>query len=416
MKKIGAFGLTAATFFMVSGGPYGLEELVLKTGYGGAIAVIFVLAIAWALPTGLMVGELASAIPGEGGFYVWVGRAMGPFWGFQEAWLSLASSVFDMAAYPTLFVLSLGQLWPSTKEHSFAISASLIGLCVIWNLWGAKAVGDASIWLGAILLAPFALLSIWGFTHGRGTAATSVPAGPWFGGVIVAMWNFMGWDNASTIAREVDRPQRVYPRVMIGTLVLIALTYAIPILAARHAGIPREAWVEGNWVGISADIVGPWLGNVVLAATMISVLGIVNSLTMSYSRVPPAMAADGLAPRVLAKTMSNGVPWVSLLVCGGAWTLALTLSFDRILLLDILLYGLSLILEFAALVVLRIKEPELVRPFRVPGGVVATIGIGIAPTALLITAFVANRDEQVGGMSAAMLALIIMLTGVVLYA
>ena len=73
-------------------------------GYGGAILLLLVTPLIWSLPTALMIGELSSAIPAEGGYYVWVRRAAGPFWGFQEAWLSLAASVFDMAIYPTLFV------------------------------------------------------------------------------------------------------------------------------------------------------------------------------------------------------------------------------------------------------------------------------------------------------------------------
>ncbi len=70
------------------------------------------LPLLWSLPTALMIGELASAIPAEGGFYVWVLRAMGRFWGFQEAWLSLVASIFDMAIYPTLFVAYLVRLFP----------------------------------------------------------------------------------------------------------------------------------------------------------------------------------------------------------------------------------------------------------------------------------------------------------------
>ena len=68
--------------------------------------------VVWSLPTALMVGELAAALPEEGGYYAWVRRALGPFWGFQEAWLSLVASVFDMAIYPTLFALYLGKLSP----------------------------------------------------------------------------------------------------------------------------------------------------------------------------------------------------------------------------------------------------------------------------------------------------------------
>src|SRR5690242_8687127 len=102
--KLGLLSLAAATYFMVSGGPYGVEELVQDSGYRTALLIIFLIPLIWALPTALMVGELSAALPEEGGFYVWVRRAMGPFWGFQEAWLSLVASIFDMAIYPTLFV------------------------------------------------------------------------------------------------------------------------------------------------------------------------------------------------------------------------------------------------------------------------------------------------------------------------
>ena len=142
-RKLGVLPLSAATFFMVSGGPYGLEEIVQKTGYLGAIVILMVVPLIWALPTGLMVGELATALPEEGGFYIWVRRAMGPFWGFQEAWLSLAASVFDMAAYPAVFVLSLGQLWPPALQTPtrILISASVILVGLVWNLFGCGGRG-----------------------------------------------------------------------------------------------------------------------------------------------------------------------------------------------------------------------------------------------------------------------------------
>src|ERR1700689_171218 len=105
--------LIAATYFMVSGGPYGIEDILGGAGYGVAILILALLPFLWSLPTTLMIGELASAIPAEGGFYVWVRRALGPFWGFQEGWLSLAASVFDMAIYPAIFVLYLTRIAPS---------------------------------------------------------------------------------------------------------------------------------------------------------------------------------------------------------------------------------------------------------------------------------------------------------------
>ena len=91
-NKLRLLPLIGATYFMVAGGPYGLEDIIGKAGYGRALVMLAIIPLLWSLPTSLMVGELASAIPAEGGYYVWVRRAMGRFWGFQEAWMSLAAS------------------------------------------------------------------------------------------------------------------------------------------------------------------------------------------------------------------------------------------------------------------------------------------------------------------------------------
>ena len=136
--------LVAATYFMVSGGPYGIEDILGGAGYLKALIILVTLPFLWSLPTALMIGELASAIPAEGGFYVWVRRAMGPFWGYQEAWLSLTASIFDMAIYPTLFVLYLSKLFPAWTMGSRGTlwELALIACCCLWNLRGAPAVGD----------------------------------------------------------------------------------------------------------------------------------------------------------------------------------------------------------------------------------------------------------------------------------
>src|SRR5437879_11573731 len=115
-RKLQLIPLVAATYFMVAGGPYGLEELIQTSGYKLGLLIMLFVPLVWSLPTALMVGELSAAIPCDGGFYVWVQRALGRFWGFQESWLSLMASAFDLAAYPTLFVLSLGQIWPPATQ------------------------------------------------------------------------------------------------------------------------------------------------------------------------------------------------------------------------------------------------------------------------------------------------------------
>ncbi len=420
-RKLGVLGLAAATYFMVSGGPYGLEELVKDCGYAVAMLVLLAIPFVWSLPTALMVGELSAAIPAEGGFYVWVRRALGPFWGFQEAWLSLASSVFDMAAYPAVFVLSLGRIWPAATHGSngLSIAAAVMLTCLLWNLFGAKAVGEGSILFGVLILSPFVAITAFAlFRHPAlaGVAdAKSVGHPDLLAGIIVAMWNYMGWDNASTIAEEVDDPQRTYPRVMMMALLAIAVSYLIPVAAVWRTHLPASYWTTGSWAGIASQVAGPWIALALVTGAMVSTFGSLNSLTMSYSRVPLAMAEDGYAPRMFMRRLSNAAPWVSIVACGIAWTAALELSFDRLLMLDILLYGASLVLEFVALIALRLREPHLARPFTVPGGLMGAVLAGMGPAALLIVALIKNRDERMGPISALTAGLAIMAAGVPIY-
>src|SRR5262249_60629698 len=90
--KISVVPMITATYFMVAGGPYGLEEIVQKTGYTATLIILLVTPLLWSLPTALQVSELATAIPEEGGFYVWVRRGLGNFMGYQEGLRSLAGS------------------------------------------------------------------------------------------------------------------------------------------------------------------------------------------------------------------------------------------------------------------------------------------------------------------------------------
>src|SRR5579885_1156565 len=218
-KKLTLIPLVAATYFMVSGGPVGIEELVGEAGYRSGLAILLLIPLLWSLPTGLMVGELSAAMPAEGGFYVWVRRAMGPFWGFQEAWLSLVASIFDMAIYPTVFVLYLGKLFPAWTAGSRGIAweLALVIACSLWNLCGAPEVGEGSVTLFVLLIAPFVVLKFFGFLHGAHwqSHATAFTGGSISTAIIVALWNYMGWDNASTVAGEVENPRRNYPVAML---------------------------------------------------------------------------------------------------------------------------------------------------------------------------------------------------------
>ncbi|HEY3988678.1 MAG TPA: APC family permease [Acidobacteriaceae bacterium] len=411
--------LIAATFFMVSGGPYGIEDILGGAGYTWAFVLLLGLPLLWSLPTALMIGELASALPAEGGFYVWVRRALGPFWGFQEAWLSLAASIFDMAIYPTLFTLYLGRLAPSLTAGHRAIwwALAVLAACLLWNLLGAASVGSGSVWLMCLLMAPFAVLVTAGMRHGISSPAHSAGHTLDFAtAFLVALWNYMGWDNASTVAAEVERPQRNYPRAMIAAAALVTLCYFVPTLAARVAGLPAATFSTGSWADAARMLVGPWLGLAIVAGGMINGFGMCNALMLSYTRLPVALAQDGFLPRMLALHNRFGAPWVAILLCAVGWALAVNLTFERLISIDLVLYGGSLILEFVALAVLRWREPQLDRPFRIPGGTTACVLIGIPPTILIAIALVMARGEQIANLPALGLASAIALLGPVAYA
>lgn len=420
--KLTLLSLAAATYFMVSGGPYGLEELIQDSGYRLALLALILTPLLWALPTALMVGELSAAMPDEGGFYVWVHRAMGPFWGFQEAWLSLTASIFDMAIYPSLFVAYFGQLFPAATQgkRGILIAALVVLVGVLWNLYGAKAVGNGSIATGILLLVPFALLTGFALLRHVTPIASAHHKGDLLTGLLVAMWNFMGWDNAATVANEVENPQKTYPRVMMLALAAIFFSYVIPMLAVWSTRMPQEIWDNGSWAAIASTIAGPWLGVMLVATAMIAEFSSFNSLVMSYCHLPVAMAHDGHLPAIFTRKLKNGAPWFSIVVLGLAWGLSLGLKFDRLIMLDILLYGASLVLEFLALIVLRIREPDLPRPFRVPGGILGAVLVGIAPTVLLGIALLKNRLEQLdlgrmGSISTLSIGGILMALGVLYY-
>ncbi len=420
MRKLRLLPLLAATYFMVSGGPYGLEDIIGGAGYGRALLLLFALPFVWSLPTAMMIGELAATVPEEGGFYAWVRRAMGPGWGFQEGWLSLAASIFDMAIYPTIAVDYLGRIAPDlTAGHrAVMLEVAIVILASLWNLRGAVSVGEGSIGLWLFALSPFAILVVIAFI--KGLHNPHAPLGPpaktaFSAAFLVAMWNYMGWDNASTIAAEVEDPQRTYPKVMMLAALMTMLTYLVPTAAVAWAGIAPERFSTGAWVDAARTLGGPLLALAVMITASIDSMGSFTALTLSYTRLPYAMACDGLLPALLRKRNARNVPWVALIACATCWALALGLSFERLITIDLLLWGMSVLLEFVALILLRRREPNLPRPFRIPGPNWVPILFAAGPFLLTIFALWAARDEHVGRIPASIFATGVAACGLPLY-
>jgi len=419
-RKMTVVPMIAATYFMVAGGPYGLEDIVQKTGYQATLLILLITPLLWSIPTAMMVSELATAIPEEGGFYIWVRRGMGRFMGYQETWLTMAGSVFEMALYPNLFVAYIARFAPRLVAgwRGLAIGFAMIALCAAWNIFGASAVGDGSVVLNVVLLAPFAVLVIFAMSHSHSYSSGAVPLrhADFLGGILIAMWNYMGWDNLSTIAGEVEAPQRAYSRAMFGAVLLVIVSYVIPVGAVARTGIDPNRWTTGGWVDIGQIVGGETLAIAIALAGVIGAIGSFGALMLSFTRLPLVMAEDGYLPKVFARRHPRtGAPWVAVIACALFWALCYPLGFERSLILDVLLTGLSILLEFWALVALRIREPNLKRPYRVPGGTVGAILIGLPPLALIATALVRNSQESVGSTNELVVGAAVVAGGIAMY-
>src|SRR5215472_16554061 len=234
MKKlprgVSTLSLVFILFFCTSGGPYTTETLIHAVGPGLALLVLLAVPILWSIPEVLIVGELASMLPEEGGYYRWVQRAFGDFWAFQNGWLTWLYSLVDMAIYPVLFLQYLGYFFPGLDgPEKYAIMLAMIWIATGVNLRGALPVGRVSIVAGLFIIIGFLAVSI--------TAVPHINHAPWQPflapgqglpsglavGLSIALWNYIGWDNASTVEGELKDASRSYPKALAITLPLVTV-------------------------------------------------------------------------------------------------------------------------------------------------------------------------------------------------
>jgi amino acid transporter len=209
------------------------------------------------------------------------------------------------------------------------------------------------------------------------------------------LWNYSGWDNVSTFAGEVTEPQRNYPRAFLVALPLIVLCYLLPLIAGIAVTTDPSVWNESTgWPVIASLIGGSRLGVLIAIAALVSSWALFNSQLLYVSRLPYAMARDGWLPAALARVSSrNGVPTAALLASCAVTACFVAFSFGKLVVIDILLYAAGLALELVALIVLRIKNPGMGRPFRVPGGRIGLALVAICPMLVICVVFWASVKD-----------------------
>ncbi|XP_075520825.1 putative polyamine transporter At3g19553 [Primulina tabacum] len=388
--KLTILPLIALIFYEVSGGPFGVEDSV-KAGGGPFLSLLgfLIFPLFWSVPEALVTAELATTFPENGGYVIWISSAFGPFWGFQEGFWKWFSGVMDNALYPVLFLDYLKHSFPIFDSIQARIPALLlITVCLTYlNYRGLHIVGFSAVLLAGFSLFPFVVMSILSIPRIRPSRWLRVDSRKveWRGYFNSLFWNLNYWDNASTLAGEIENPSRTFPRALMGAVVLVVCSYLIPLLAGTGAvETDSSEWSDGYFAQIGMLIGGSWLKWWIQAASALSNMGLFEAEMSSDAFQLLGMSEIGMLPSVFASRSKYGTPTFSIL-CSATGVIFLSwMSFQEILEFLNFLYAIGMLFEFAAFIKLRIKRSDLHRPYKVPFNTLGATMLCFPPVLLLV--------------------------------
>ncbi|PUZ40926.1 hypothetical protein GQ55_9G461800 [Panicum hallii var. hallii] len=386
-SKLTLLPLVFLIYFEVAGGPYGAERAVKAAGPLFTLLGFLVFPFAWGVPESLVTAELAAALPGNGGFVLWADRAFGPLAGSLLGTWKYFSCVVNIAAYPALVADYLGQVVPGSGARTGTVVGMTVLLSLV-NCTGLSIVGWGAVALGFVSLAPFVLMTGMAVpkVRPRRWAVQAKGTKDWRLFLNTLFWNLNYWDSASTMAGEVERPERTFPRALAVAVVLIAASYLLPLMAATGAtDAPPEAWANGYLADAAGIIGGAWLKYWIEAGAVLSSVGMFEAQLSSGAYQLLGMADLGLLPSAFARRATHfRTPWVAI-AASAAVTLGVSLlAFDDVVASANFLYSLGTLLEFAAFLWLRARLPGLKRPYRVPLPLPALAAMCAVPSAFLV--------------------------------
>lgn len=249
-RKLRPLQLITVIFFTVSGGPFGLEELLFHAGDHAAMLLLLITPLLWDIPAMFMVLELNGMMPVTGGYYQWVKHALGRRWALYEGWWTWLYTFADLAIYPVLFVLYASYFFPIVGIWKVIICLAIIWGSAALNILGIVPVGRMMLALSLIVITPFLILfAVFAHQHGSSFVLPSPSlhgvAYPSLGSAIyIVMWNCFGWDNVTTYAEEVEKPERSYLISVFIAFLLMMLIYIGVIITAQLSGIDYKFLVK----------------------------------------------------------------------------------------------------------------------------------------------------------------------------
>jgi len=363
-------------------------------GPGMTLILLLVTPLFWSLPVALAMSELAAAMPEEGGYVAWTRRAFGRFWAFQVGWWSWIDSFVDVAVYPALFVEYVRFWHPDmTRLERWLFVLGFITVLTALNVLGVRPTGHAALTLAVVGLLPIAALTVVGLGAARHTPwVPLVPEGQALEtlglGLAVIMWNYSGWDTPATVLAETRAPEHTFRRAALLALPVLTASYVLPVGVALASGaVEWSKWTTGALPVVARAIGGEWLAHAVAAGAVLSTAGLFVSLLLTNSRLPYVLALDRAMPAWLGRVHPRfGTPWPAVVVSAAVYAGFAAFSFRELIVLDVWLYSLSLLVELAAFVWLRVVAPDMPRPWRVPGGFAGAMVAIVFPTLFIIGA------------------------------
>jgi basic amino acid/polyamine antiporter, APA family len=367
------------------------QTMIQDVGSVPLVFLVWVVGGMLSLAGALTYAELAAAMPGAGGEYVYLSEAYGPLWGFlyswTQMWVAKSGSIATLATaffeYTAHFLPQFEVIWftvgPFPVKYGQAFALVLILILGGVNYLGVRIGGDVQVAVTLVKLGLIAFVIVAGLVYsGNGTtpaiAAAAPVAQPAFAGFIAALvgalWAYDGWNNVGMVASEVRNPQRNLPLSLIGGTLGVIAIYMLANWAYFRVLSPAEV---GAHKLVAAEmmqrIAGSKGASAVSLAAMISIFAALNGSILTGARVPYAAARDGLFFRSAARIHpAFHTPGISILMLS-AWSAVLVLSGKYDELFDFVIFGSWILyaMATASVFVLRRKRPDLPRPYKTFG-------------------------------------------------
>ena len=405
LRKAGLFYFVWVMFSYCTGGPFGLEDMVTTSGPGMTLIYLLVLPLFWCIPVSLVSAELTTAMPVEGGFYRWVRAGFGDFWGFLAGWWNWLASFLLGSVYAVLFADYLGFYFPQlTGWKHYLVALAMVAVITYINVRGIDMVGKFATVLGIFILLPTLVVCAMGLAKWRHNPFSPLvpPHQPLFNvfgvGLSLGLWLYSGYEQLSTVAEEVENPQRSYPRALALVVPMSIATYFLPTLACLAALGNWQNWHTRYFSDAAQLIGGPWLGAWMTVAAMITSVSLLNGTVLASTRMPFAMAQDGYLPAALTRIHPRyRTPWIAIIVSASVYGLLAVQTLTQLISVYAWLRVATTIMTVLAAWKLRRKSPEMARPFVIPWGRKGLIYTVAAPIVMGCVALLGSDRYGVSG-------------------